>query len=118
MSLLSSSISEQIFQIDPLIRFVGIYRNNELYCSYRKDIKPYIDEKKTTQSLKQASKRWKERKELLSSGIGDPIYSVTMYGLVKRIVMELKDGSIILLSTEHEVDHEKLLLKLMDFRDL
>ena len=116
--MLSETISEKIFQIHPLIRFVGVYKNGELYCSYRKDIKPYIDQTKTIKSLEQAAKRWKERKELLSPGLGDPLYSVTMYGMVKRIAMELKDGSIILLSTELEIDHEKLLLELMDNRDL
>jgi len=117
MQELPHSVSEKIFQIDPLIHFVGVYKDNDLYCSYRKDITPYLDENKTITSLDHAVQRWKERKELLSSEIGNPIYSLTMYETVKRIVIELKDGLIVLISTELEVDHEKLLLKLTDYRD-
>ena len=117
METFPDSISEKVFEINPLIRFVGIFHNNKLHFSYKKGIAPHIDEDKTKKSLEQAVKRWDERKHLLSSEIGNPIYSITMYELVKRIIMELKDGSILLISTELEIDHEKLLLDLMDFKD-
>lgn len=117
MKPLLGSIAEKIFQISPLIRFVGVYKNDELLCSYRKGITPYIDEDKTKKSLEQAVKRWKERKKLLSSEIGNPIYSITMYELVKRIMIETKNGSLVLLSTELEIDHEKVLLELMNYKD-
>ena len=114
---LHDSISEKIFQIDPLIRFVGVFSNNDFQYSYRKCITPYIDQEKTKKSLEQAVKRWEEREELFSSEIGNPMYSLTMYETVKRIVMKLKDGSILLISTELEIDHERLLIKLMDYSD-
>jgi len=117
MDSFPSSISEKVFQINSSIRFVGILHKGELHYSYKKGITPYIDEEKTKKSLKQAAKRWEERKQLLSTDIGNPIYSITMYEAVKRIIMELKDGSILLLSTELEVDHERLLLDLMNFKE-
>ena len=117
MSSFPDSISEKVFQINPAIRFVGIFHRGELHYSYKEGITPYIDEDKTKKSLEQAVKRWNERKELFGTEIGNPIYSITMYELVKRMIIELKDGSILLLSTELEVDHEKLLLNLMEFKD-
>ena len=116
MQTTNDSVFEKIFQISPQIRFVGIYKNNELKYSYREGTKPYIDENTTIKSLEQAVRRWKERKELLGSAMGNPMYSVTMYEQVKRITRELKDGSLVLLSTELEVNHEKILLELMDIK--
>ena len=117
MDTTTDSVFEKIFQLDPLIRFIGVYRNKDFRYEYRKGITPYIDANKTKKSLEQAVKRWEEREELLSSEIGNPIYSITMYEMVKRIMMKLKDGSLLLLSTELEIDHERLLLKLMDYRN-
>jgi len=48
--------------------------------------------------------------------MGNPIYSVTMYEMVKRITAMLKNGSLLLLSAEIEVDHEKILLEVMNPR--
>ena len=116
MKSTNNPIFEKIFQLNPLIRFVGIYNNNELMYTYRKGITPYIHEENTKKSLDLAIKRWEERKELLSSEIGNQIYSVTMYETVKRIIMELKDGTLILITAELDIDHEKMILELPNMK--
>ena len=117
MQKLSDEISDIIFKISPSIRFVGIYKNNELKFAYREDITPQLEQSKTIKSFEYAVKRWEERKELLSAEIGNPVYAIAMYETVKRLTMELDDGSILLLSMELEADQEKILTDLLDYRN-
>ncbi len=108
-------IYDEIFNIDINIRYIGIYRNGKLYGKVRKGLKTYLDEEETKQSIAQAVRRWDERKEW-ESKIGRPLYSQTMYEKVKRITMQIDDGTILLLSTDIEAEHEKILLRILDFK--
>lgn len=107
---------EEIFKLDSRIRYVGIYHNGDLYGKMKDGTDHYLTTSETKLSLLQAAKRWAERKDL-SSKIGNPIYSMTMYQLVKRITMEISPNLLLFLSTEIPCEHEKLILKLLDFKD-
>ncbi len=108
-------IYDEIFNIDINIRYIGIYRNGKLYGKVRKGLNTYLDEEETKQSIAQAVRRWEERKKW-ESKIGRPIYSQTMYEKVKRITMQIDDSTILLISTEIEAEHEKILLRILDFK--
>ncbi len=117
MKTTTNQVFEKIFQLYPAIRSIGVYSNNDFQYSLRKGITPYLDENKTIKSFKLSVKKYEEQEQLLSSEIGNPIYSITMYEIVKQITMKLKDGTFLLFSTELEMDHEKLLIDLMDYSD-
>jgi len=108
-------IYKEIFEIDPAIRYIGIYHNGDLRGKMRAGVENYLDEIETTISLSLAVRRWNERMDLAPQ-IGRPIYSTTLYQRVKRITIEISVGMIILVSTEIECDHEKLILKLIGFK--
>jgi len=108
-------IYDEIFNIDINIRYIGIYRNGKLYGKVRKGLKTYLDEEETKQSIVEAVRRWEERKQW-EPKIGRPIYSQTMYEKVKRITMQIDDSTILLMSTEIKAEHEKILLRILDFK--
>ena len=108
-------IFDEIFNIDINIRYIGIYRNGKLYGKVRKGLKTYLNEEETKRSIDQAVRRWEERKEW-ESKIGRPIYTLTMYSKVKRITIQIAENLILLMSTDIESDHERILLRILDFK--
>ncbi len=108
-------IFDEIFDISINIRYIGIYRNGKLYGKMRKGLRPYLNEEETKRSIVDAVRRWEERREW-EPKIGRPIYSQTMYEKVKRITMQIDDSTILLMSTEIEAEHEKILLRILDFK--
>ena len=108
-------IFDEIFDISMNIRYIGIYRNEKLYGKMRKGLKPYLDEEETKQSIAEALRRWEERKAW-ESKIGRPIYSLTMYAKIKRITVQIAENVILLMSTDIESEHEKILLRILDFK--
>jgi len=108
-------IFDEIFDISINIRYIGIHRNGKLYGRMRKGLKPYLDEEETKQSITEAIRRWEERKAWKPK-IGRPIYTVTMYEKVKRITMQIAENVILLMSTDIESEHEKILLRILDFK--
>jgi len=108
-------IFDEIFNIDINIRYIGIYRNGKLYGKARKGLKTYLDEKETKKSIIEAVRRWDERREW-EPKIGRPIYSQTMYEKVKRITMQIDEKTILLLSTDVEAEHEKIILRILHFK--
>jgi len=108
-------IFDEIFDISMNIRYIGIYRNEKLYGKMRKGLKPYLDEEETKQSIIEAVRRWEERKSW-EPKIGRPIYSLTMYAKIKRITVQIAENVILLMSTDIESEHEKILLRILDLK--
>jgi len=108
-------IFDEIFNIDINIRYIGVFRNGKLYGKVRKGVKTYLDEEETKLSIVQAVRRWEERKAW-ESKIGRPLYTLTMYEKVKRITMQIDENTILLMSTDIESEHEKILLRILDFK--
>ena len=113
--IIFDQIYKEIFEIDQMIRYIGTYHNGDLRGKMRPGVESYLDEAETVLSLSHAVRRWNERMDL-SPKIGRPIYSTTLYQNVKRITLEISEDLIILVSTEIECDHEKLILKLINFK--
>jgi hypothetical protein len=59
-------------------------------------------------SLYYASQRWETRKNL-SYKIGKPKYSMTMYEKIKQFSIPITNNDILLISTEPDTEHEKLI---------
>ncbi|KAF6244436.1 hypothetical protein C6989_09195 [Nitrosopumilus sp. b2] len=71
-----------------------------------------MTKEETKKSLQNALRRWNERKEL-SSKLGSPVYTMTVYKLVKRATIELSDKTLILISTDIDADIEQIVKKLL-----
>ncbi len=108
-------IFDEIFDISINIRYIGIYRNGKLKGKMRKGLRPYLNEEETKRSIAEAVRRWEERKEW-EPKIGRPIYTLTMYVKVKRITIQIAEDVLLLMSTDIECEHEKILLRIFDFK--
>jgi len=108
-------IFDEIFDISINIRYIGIYQNGKLQGKMRKGLRPYLDEEETKRSITAAVRRWEERKEW-EPKIGRPIYTLTMYAKVKRITIQIAEDVLLLMSTDIECEHEKILLRIFDFK--
>ena len=108
-------IYEEIFKIDPKIRYIGIYREGDLHGKVKDGVKGYLNRYETKLSLYQAAIRWKERKDWAPK-IGKPIYALAVYEKVKRMTIEVDDNFIIFISTEIDCESEKVLSQLIKFK--
>ena len=108
-------VYKEIFKIDPKIRYIGIYHKGDLHGRVKDGVKGMLDRYETRLSLFQAASRWKERKDWTPK-IGRPIYALAMYEKVKRITIEVDDDFLILISTEIDCEHDKVLSQLLEFK--
>jgi len=81
----------------------------------RKNTTSYLSEEQTEESLKQSLDKWKGRMKFCDE-IGFPVYSATKYQKVYRLTIPFEDG-ILGLSTEPDIDIEKLVAKVLAIRD-
>ena len=108
-------ICDSILQLDVRIRFVGVYLESRFYKKMRKNTTSYLSEEQTEESLKKALDRWMDRMKF-SEEMGFPLYSVTKYQKVYRVTLPFEDG-VLGISTEPDIDIEKLVTKIFEIRD-
>ena len=109
-------IFDKVFEIDPLIRYVAVYHNGKLDGIMREGVQRLLGESETKELLQDSIKRWQTRKNF-SSIIGGQIYSMSMFSYIKRFTMRVGERSLLLITTEIEVENEELLLKLLDLKN-
>lgn len=92
------------------VRFAGVLgKNGDLVSGGYKDGKEgLLDSTEAKMSLHYASMKWNMRKNL-SHKIGKEKYSMTVYDKVKQFSIPLNDNELMLISTEPEAPHEKML---------
>lgn len=103
---------EEVFRVDPKIRYVGFFHNGKLEGRIRSGLKKLIPLERSEDSLRDSITRWRSRQKL-SPMIGKPIYAMAMYEQVKRFTIAF-DNILLFISAEIEVDNENLVLKLHD----
>lgn len=101
--------------IDNGIRFIGVSgRNGEILCEmYGKQIKHLLDDDEVKMSMHYAHIRWDTRKKLAHK-IGDVKYSFAEYETVKQITIPINNNEILLISTEKNVEYEKIINHVMN----
>ena len=98
-----------VLDIDHSIRFAAIgNRNGELIGSgTRQDIQSLLDPQEVKMSIYHAYLRNETRKNL-AHRIGKEKYSMTEYEKIKRITIPVEKDHLLLVSTELNVDHTKI----------
>lgn len=106
-------LCEEILQVDPKIRQVSIYNiwAEQISFKTRDGIEQYIPEKSAKDAANQAILRWQSRKDL-SSWVGKAKYSMTEYEKIKRFTFYIEDDKLVLVTTEPDFDHDKLISKI------
>lgn len=109
-----SKLCSLILGIEPQIRGVFVYHHNgELLAGgMRNGVEPYLPREEITKSIHNTISRWHSRKSLYPF-FGTGKYSITEYEKVKRITFPLNPQSILVVGMEVEVDHDKIISKIL-----
>jgi hypothetical protein len=103
-------LCKDILNLDPTIRFAGICdETGEIkYGGQREGIKNLLSSEETKRSNLQALARWGLRNSL-SPKIGKGRYAMAEYEKIKRITVPLENYHLLLVTTELETDHGKVI---------
>ena len=103
-------LCKEILKIDPKVRFAGVCdESGEIrYGGQRPGVKNLLTPEESKKSMLQAMARWGFR-DSLSPKIGKGKYSMTEYEKIKRITIPLDDTHLLLVTTEVNADHAKII---------
>ena len=106
---------EDIINIDPRIRLVTICNSNGrvMYSDHREGIKNLLSSEETKKSNMQALARWGLRNALVPK-IGKGKYSMAEYEKLKRITFPLEESDLLLVTTEVDADHKKIINNILN----
>ena len=104
------NLCKAVMKIDTKIRFAGICdETGEIkYGGQREGVENILSNDETRKSNLQALARWGLRNSL-SSKIGRGKYAMAEYEKIKRITIPLDDDHLLLITTEVEADHGKII---------
>ncbi len=114
-------LCKSVINIVSNIRFAGICdESGEIkYGGQREGVEDMLSSEETRKSNLQALARWGLRNSL-SSKIGKGKYAMAEYEKIKRITIPLDDDHLLLITTEVQADHSKIInntLKLLSAND-
>jgi hypothetical protein len=103
-------LSKDILNLDPKVRFAGICDDTgEIkYGGQREGIQNLLSADETKKSNLQALARWGLRNSLAPK-TGKGRYAMAEYEKIKRITVPLENDHLLLITTEVEADHVKVI---------
>jgi len=107
-------LSNDILGLESKIRFAGVCDDSgEIkYGGQREGITNLLSPEETKRSNLQAIARWALR-SALSSKVGKGKYAMTEYEKIKRITIPLEQGHLLLVTTEVDADHNKIIRNIL-----
>jgi hypothetical protein len=103
-------LCKDILNLDPKIRFAGICdeTGQTKYGGQREGVRNLLSAEETKKSNLQALARWGLRNVLVPK-IGKGRYSMAEYEKIKRITAPLENYHLLLVTTEVEADHGRII---------
>jgi hypothetical protein len=103
-------LCKDILNLDPKIRYAGICDNTgeTKFGGQRQGVQNLLSFEETKRSNLQALARWALRNSL-SPKIGKGKYAIAEYEKLKRITVPLENNHLLLITTEVEADHQKII---------
>ena len=103
---------KEVLGINSKIRFASVLNRNgkNIAGGYRENTSSLLSNSEIKMSLYYAFKRWENRGNL-AHRIGETVYSITEYEKVKQITIPIGKTSLLLISTEVNANHSKILEK-------
>ncbi len=105
---------DEALALDDHIRLVAIF-DSKFHAKFRNGTEGYFKEKEIKSSLSEAQNRWTFRKKM-SFKIGEPKFAMAQYGKVNRITIPLDNDGVILVTSELDVDINKLVDGIIEIR--
>jgi hypothetical protein len=108
-------LCKDILELDQNVRFAGVSDDTgEIrYGGQRQGISNLLSSEETKRSNLQALARWSLRNSLAPK-IGKGRYAMAEYERIKRITFPLEDYHLLLITTEVNADHGKIINKVLD----
>ena len=109
------NLCKDILELDQNVRFAGVSDDTgEIrYGGQRQGIINLLSSEETKRSNLQALARWSLRNSLAPK-IGKGRYAMAEYERIKRITFPLEDYHLLLITTEVNADHGKIINKVLD----
>ena len=110
------SLCNRVLELDAKIRFAGICDESGdiKHGGHKEGLENILTEDETRKSNLQALARWGLRNSLLSK-IGNGKYAMAEYEKIKRITFPLPNEHLLLVTTEIEADHTKIIRNILEF---
>ena len=107
-------LCKEILDLDPKIRFAGVCDDTgeTKFGGQRNGVKNLLSPEETKKSNLQALARWALR-NALSPKVGKGKYAMAEYEKVKRITIPLDDSHLLLVTTEVNADHDRIIDKVL-----
>jgi hypothetical protein len=104
-----NSLNNEILKLNSKIRYAGVYHtgNVQIFEKIQKGITRLADKETTQDTLIHAYMRWKTRQHH-SSIIGEPMYTITKYEKINRIVIPLHKKALLMINTEPKLEPQKI----------
>ncbi len=104
-----NGLNNKILKLNSKIRYAGIYHvgNIQIYEKIQKGITRLSEKEKTQDTLIHAYMRWKSRKNY-SSEIGEPMYTITKYEKINRLLIPLHSEALLMINTEPELEPNEI----------
>ena len=106
---------EEILNINPKIRFVGIFYNGDYHTKIREGLKPLLNKEETQTSMRHAILRMSGRK-LLAHKIGNTHYAMAKYDKMTRISISFGKDGLIMVTTENDAEYDPIAEKVLELR--
>ena len=108
-------IYHDIIKLSPEIRFMTIIDldGRLMTGGQREGISNYLNPQSEKESLRHTIEAWRIRKKF-SSAIGKGKYALAEYEKIKRITIPIDKNYLIYLTTEVNVDHDKLITGILE----
>ena len=105
----------QVSNLDNSIRYAVILSNTgeKIFGGYKEGILPMLDKDELKMIHFYAGQRWATRKNLAHK-IGMAKYAMAEYEKLKRMTFPIDDKHLLLITTEVEGDHQKIISAILD----
>lgn len=109
------NLCKEILEQDENIRFAGVCDDTGQirYGGQRQGVNNLLSSEETKRSNLQALARWSLRNSLAPK-IGNGRYAMAEYEKIKRITFPLENFHLLLITTEVQSDHGKIIDKVLD----
>lgn len=109
------TLYDEIMKMDSSIRYAVVLSNTgEKICGgYRKGMAPMLNDEELKMVHFYAGQRWDTRKNLTHK-IGKTKYAMAEYNKLKRMTFPINENYLLMVSTEVETDHQKIIDTILD----
>lgn len=109
LSMDYNRLNSEILKLNSKIRYAGVYHigTEKIFEKLQNGISRLVETETTRDMLIHAYMRWKTRQHN-SDAIGEPMYTITKYGKINRLVIPLHSKALLMINTEPEIESQDL----------